>query len=71
MSLSDKKLNQTLKTLANIDLGTPEPGESYLVTRCKKLANKPIGLFSIEDLRIMISQNIDNEYLVPLALDIL
>lgn len=50
--------------------GDPEFA-SFLVTRCHTLRKKPVGDFSIEDLRIMIGQQIGLGFLVPLALEVL
>lgn len=44
---------------------------SYLVRTCYELRRKPIGEFSVEDLRIMIGQGIGVPCLVPLAVEIL
>jgi hypothetical protein len=45
--------------------------DSHLVTTCHKLSKKTIGLFEVEDLRIMIGQEIGLDYLIPLALEML
>lgn len=44
-------------------------GDSRLIKRTKELRRKPLNKFEIEDLRIMISQNIGLEYVIPLALE--
>lgn len=43
--------------------------DTTLISRCLALRRKPIGEFSIENLRIMIGQNIGLRYLIPLALE--
>lgn len=43
--------------------------ESQLVKTCHKLRKKPLELFTIEDLRIMIGQQISLRILLPLALE--
>jgi hypothetical protein len=43
--------------------------DTTLISRCLTLRRKPIGEFSIEDLRVMIGQNIGLRYLIPLALE--
>lgn len=57
------------------ELDPPAWGEptddSYLVTTCHALRRKPIGQFSIEDLRIMIGQEIGLRWLIPIALEAL
>jgi contact-dependent growth inhibition (CDI) system CdiI-like immunity protein len=50
--------------------GEPEYNSS-LVRRCHRLRDKPIGDFTIDDLRVMIGQGIGLRYLVPLALEVL
>ena len=61
------------KTLDQLD--PPAWGEprysSYLVTTCHQLRRKPIGEFTVEDLRIMIGQGFALPWLVPLALEVL
>jgi hypothetical protein len=44
---------------------------TYLVRRCHELRRKPVGAFTVEDLRIMIGQQIALPHLVPHALDLL
>ena len=47
----------------------PPPAiESNLVSTIHQLRDKPVGEFTIEDLRITIGQNIGLHYLVPLAI---
>lgn len=60
----------TLEALEKNTWPSPE-GESHLETTCCALRKKPLKLFEIEDFRIMISQDIGLEYLVPIALTIL
>jgi CDI immunity proteins len=49
----------------------PPTYNSYLVTTCHRLRKKPIGQFTVEDLRILIGQKIGLRFLVPLALEVL
>lgn len=61
------------KTLDELDppaWGAPSYG-SYLVTTCHHLRTKRISEFDEEDLRIMIGQSINLEYLLPVALEVL
>ena len=44
---------------------------SYLVRTCYALRSKPLEKFDVEDLRIMIGQQCNLQYLVPLALEFL
>lgn len=62
--------NKTLEELDGEDWGFPAYN-SHLVTTCHDLRSKPVGNFSVEDLRIMIGQKLSLEYLIPLALEIL
>lgn len=57
---------KTLNELEGHAWGDPS-FDSSLVRTCHHLRTKPVDEFSIEDLRIMISQNIGVTYLVPLA----
>jgi len=63
--------NWRYKSLQNLEKG--DWGEStdsgYLVTRCNELRRIPLNEFTIEDLRIMISQSIGLIYLIPLSLE--
>jgi hypothetical protein len=63
----------TSKTLDELDppaWGKPSY-DSALVTTCHRLRKKPIGEFSVEDLRIMIGQGIGLRWLIPVALRLL
>jgi hypothetical protein len=51
--------------------GEPPAGATFLIRRCHELRTKPIGEFSVEDLRIMIGQGIGLRWLVSAALDVL
>lgn len=44
---------------------------SRLVARHNALLAKPIGEYTVEDLRLMISQNTGLEYLIPKAIEVL
>ncbi|MBK8520183.1 MAG: contact-dependent growth inhibition system immunity protein [Ferruginibacter sp.] len=61
-------LNNTLEQLDKQDWGEPEY-DSYLVKTCHQLRKKTLKDFTIEDLRIMIGQNINLEFLIPLAIE--
>ncbi|MCB1379300.1 MAG: hypothetical protein KDK89_13190 [Alphaproteobacteria bacterium] len=50
----------------------PDPNcTSHVVTTCHQLRKKRIGDFCVEDLRIMLSQSIGVQYLLPKAIEIL
>ncbi len=61
-------INNTLEQLDQQDWGEPEY-DSYLVKTCHQLRKKPLKDFTTEDLRIMIGQNINLEFLIPLAIE--
>jgi hypothetical protein len=61
---------KTLEELEGVVWDAPDE-DSYLVTTCHALRGKPLGDFSVEDLRIMIGQGLGLPYLLPLALDVL
>ncbi len=64
-------LEKTINQLENKVIPRPPEYESHLVKRCFDLANKKLKYFSPEDLRIMISQNIGLDYLMPIAIELL
>jgi hypothetical protein len=48
----------------------PEPGhDSHLVLECHRLRKLQLRLFTVENLRIMLGQDIGSRYLVPIALE--
>jgi hypothetical protein len=60
--------SRTLEQLEDENWGEPEY-DSNLVQMIHKLRRKPIGQFTIEDLRIMLGQKVGMEHLIPIALD--
>lgn len=65
--------NWRQKTLENLekDYWKNPDYDSHLVRRCHELRKLPLDKFSTEDLRIMIGQQINLDYLIPLALEVL
>lgn len=61
--------NNTLEQLEGLNLGNPEDAPTNLVKRCMELYRTSISSFSIEDLRLMISQQIGLIYLIPLTIE--
>ena len=61
------------KTKSLQELENEEWGEanfdSHLVQECHRLRRIPLNMFTVEDLRIMIGQNIGLDYLMPLAIE--
>lgn len=65
--IMDELLARTLAEIEGDDSRDPE-FDSYLVATIHRLRRKPIGEFSIEDLRITIGQSVGLPHLVPLAI---
>ena len=61
---------KSLEQLEGVQLGPPSV-DTNLVRTVHRLHKKPIGQFTIEDLRIMIGQGKGLPFLVPLALEAL
>lgn len=59
-------LDSTLEDLEKDYWGEPEYG-SHLVTECHRLRKIPLRDLSVEDLRIMLSQELGVTYLLPIA----
>jgi hypothetical protein len=62
--------SKTLAQLYGENWGEPEY-DSHLVTTIHALHKKPLKDFSAEDLRICIGQHFFDEYLIPIALEML
>ena len=60
--------SKTIEQLENEYWQEP-PHTSYLVRTCYALRAKPLALFTPEDLRMMIGQQRNLQYLVPIALE--
>lgn len=63
-----QNLDYSLEQLDKHVWGEPDYS-SYLVKTCHELRKKPLRNFTIEDLRIMIGQNINLEFLIPIAIE--
>jgi hypothetical protein len=63
-------LSKTLEQLESENWGEPKY-KSYLVQTIHRLRRKPIGEFTVEDLRITLGQKFGLEHLTPLALGLL
>ncbi len=61
-------LNSTLEELEGDRWGPPN-FSSHLVSECHRLRKVQLRLFTIENLRIMLGQNVGSRYLVPIALE--
>jgi CDI immunity proteins len=61
---SDRR--KCLQDLEQDDWGEPTY-DSYLVTTVHRLRRKPLGEFTVEDLRIMIGHGIGLPFLIPMA----
>ncbi len=71
VSLDSDWMSNSLEVLENDSWGEIPENESYLVTSCHRLRKKPLSDFTVEDLRMLVSQNIGLKFLIPIALDIL
>ena len=60
--------NKTLTELEGRDWGPPT-FESHLVTTIHRLRYKPLGQFTIEELRIGIGQYVGLKHLIPIAVE--
>jgi hypothetical protein len=73
MSIHDldaKRRSETLEHLEGVEWELPQDS-SDLMLRCHALRKKPIGDFSIENLRFMIGQQVGIFFLLPVALEVL
>jgi len=61
---------KTLEVLEGVVWDAPDP-DSCLAATCHALRRKPLGDFSVEDLRVMIGQGLGLPHLLPLALAVL
>jgi hypothetical protein len=61
-------LNSTIEELEDERWGEPNY-PSHLVTECHRLRKVQLRLFTIENLRIMLGQDIGSRYLLPIALE--
>ena len=61
-------LNSTLEELEGERWGPPN-FSSHLVSECHRLRKVQLRLFTIENLRIMLGQDVGSRYLVPIALE--
>ena len=61
-------LNKTIEQLEKNKWGEPK-FQSHVVVTSYKLRKKKLKDFTVEDLRLMIGQNIGNQFLIPLAIN--
>jgi hypothetical protein len=61
----------TIEAIEGLRWADPEPGSTSLIRRCAALRRKPLSEFTIEDMRIMLSQQIGVSTLLPSAVDVL
>ena len=67
-NMSEFDRSKSLQELENEDWGEPT-FESHLVQECHRLSRVPLKDFTVENLRIMIGQNFNLNYLIPLAIE--
>ncbi|HKC68161.1 MAG TPA: contact-dependent growth inhibition system immunity protein [Bacteroidia bacterium] len=61
----------TLEELENTYLGNPPKNCSQLIQTCYLLRQKKLSDYTAEDFRIMISQNMGLQFLMPLAVQVI
>ena len=66
--MSEFDRSKTLQELEGDDWGKPE-FQSHVVTNAHRLHRVPVREFTLEDLRLLISQQIGLQYLIPIALE--
>jgi len=66
----DQMESKSLESLESDEWSDPE-SPSHLTTECHRLRKIPISEFSVENIRIMLSQDIGTKHLLPLALEVL
>ena len=66
--MGDIDRDKSLQELEQCDWGEPT-FDSHVVTTCHDLRRKPLIKFTIEDLRLMISQEMGLAFLMPLAIE--
>jgi hypothetical protein len=62
---------RTVEELDGRSYGEPSKEYTGLVNRCLSLCKKPVGQYTTEDLRVMISQSFSLKYLVRQAIEVL
>jgi hypothetical protein len=61
-------LDKTIKQLTKIDLNS-DSWDSSMIKKVEKYINLPLKSLNTEALRLLISQNIGLDFLIPLAMD--
>ncbi|HEX6683020.1 MAG TPA: contact-dependent growth inhibition system immunity protein [Candidatus Limnocylindrales bacterium] len=61
----------TLEQVEEQSWGTPPPEATKLMTTVYQLRRKPLGALAPEDLRVLLSQQVGVDVLVPRTLDLL
>jgi len=61
-------VNSTIEELEGDYWGAPD-FPSHLLGECHRLRKLQLGLFTVENLRVMLGQDIGSRYLVPIALE--
>lgn len=71
MGSGDRFEERRRKTLDQLEGGVSKqaPYPSHVVTTCHRLRTKPIGEFTVEELRLAIGQGMGIQFLLPFALE--
>lgn len=64
-------MNESIEQIEGNNWGSPPNDATRLVKKCYELRKLPIRDLEIEDLRVLISQNIGLEIIIPRAMHIL
>jgi len=71
MKLENNWRNKSIEALEKTNYGDPDTAPTGLVKRCFEYIKIPVTNLSIEQLRMLISQNIGLNYTIRLAIEIL
>ena len=64
-------MNESIEQIEGDNWGSPPSDATRLVKKCYELRRLPVRDLDIEDLRVLISQNIGLEIIIPQAISIL
>lgn len=68
MAEQEVREDLSVEQIEDDDWGDPPVDSTYLIRTIHEVRRKPIGLFTAEDLRIMLGQQVGVEILAPRAL---
>jgi hypothetical protein len=68
-ALENNWRQKSIENLEKQNFGNPDEAVTNMVKRCLELCKIPLEKFTVEDLRLMISQDFSLRYLIPLAIE--